>query len=57
MDDAGWILVDDILKCFNISFADLNTIIITNDKQRFKFNNDQTKICANQDHSKGVAKK
>ena len=55
MDKEGWILVDDILNYFDISHDDLVEIVVTNDKQRFRFNDDETKICANQGHSKGIA--
>lgn len=54
MDSAGWMMVDDILNHFEISLDDLIEIVDTNDKQRFKLNDDMTKLCANQGHKKGL---
>jgi len=54
MDSSGWIMSDDILTHFDIELTDLIEIVTTNDKQRFKFNDDKSKICANQGHTKGV---
>lgn len=55
MDDKGWINVSEILKKFNIKFNDLKLIVDTNDKKRFVFNNDCTKISAAQGHSSNIA--
>lgn len=55
MDDKGWIDTTSLINHFNITFEELQTIVATNDKQRFGFNEDQTKIRANQGHSKGIA--
>lgn len=55
MDSSGWINSIDLINHFNISMDDLIDIVKTNDKQRFRFNDDRSKICANQGHSKGVA--
>jgi putative RNA 2'-phosphotransferase len=62
LDKEGWANVQDILNnCqegmglespFNID--ELREIVTTNDKQRFKFNDDMTKIKANQGHSINV---
>lgn len=56
LDEYGWAEVDELLLKVNkngknITKEDLVTIVTTNDKQRFTFNNDQTKIRANQGHS------
>lgn len=56
LDDAGWAVVDDLLaglarKGKRITFAELEDIVITNDKQRYCFNDDKTRIRANQGHS------
>jgi len=51
MDKNGWVDVDELLKKINISFEDLQWIVDNNDKKRFSFNDDETKIRANQGHS------
>lgn len=48
--------MDSLLKLvnqagFDLDFPRLETIVFDNDKQRFAFNEDQTKIRANQGHS------
>lgn len=55
MDDKGWINTSSILKKFDISLDDLNYIVDTNNKKRFIFNDDLSKIRATQGHSKGIA--
>lgn len=59
LDAGGWANVEDLLRGINrsgkkISFADLEIIVYKNDKQRFSFNDDKTKIRANQGHSINV---
>lgn len=59
LDAGGWANVEDLLRGINrsgkkISFADLEIIVYKNDKQRFSFNADKTKIRANQGHSINV---
>jgi putative RNA 2'-phosphotransferase len=56
LDNAGWVSVDDLLaglagKGKGISFTQLEEIVETNDKKRYCFNDDKTKIRANQGHS------
>ncbi len=56
LDEYGWVAVSDLLKALDsnghsISFELLEQIVQTNDKQRFAFNEDKTKIRANQGHS------
>lgn len=56
LDENGWANVDElIIKSTNDSqgftFEELNEIVQTNDKKRFIFNEDKTKIRANQGHS------
>ncbi|NMH88974.1 RNA 2'-phosphotransferase [Flavivirga algicola] len=53
LDENGWALVNDILEKSKLQFTleELNEVVITNDKQRFSFNADKTKIRANQGHS------
>ncbi|WP_428740778.1 RNA 2'-phosphotransferase [Tenacibaculum sp.] len=56
LDTHGWASVDELIKksnSNNISFTkeELDFVVRTNDKQRFTFNEDKTKIRANQGHS------
>ena len=51
MDKNGWVSVDELLSKINISFEDLKWIVDNNDKKRFSFNEDETKLRANQGHS------
>jgi putative RNA 2'-phosphotransferase len=53
---GGWVSVDKLLAAasangFEISLAELQQVIATNDKQRFAFNNSGDLIRANQGHS------
>jgi putative RNA 2'-phosphotransferase len=53
---GGWIEVDKFLAAasahgFEISLADLHQVVVTNDKQRFAFNESGDLIRANQGHS------
>ncbi|QLQ33261.1 MAG: RNA 2'-phosphotransferase [Candidatus Thiothrix singaporensis] len=56
LDESGWASVDGLLaglasKGKKLSFAELEEIVVTNDKQRYSFNEDKTRIRANQGHS------
>ncbi|TYA78612.1 RNA 2'-phosphotransferase [Seonamhaeicola marinus] len=53
LDDNGWANVNDLLSTPNMRFSmeDLEEVVATNDKKRFSFNADKTKIRANQGHS------
>lgn len=53
LDENGWALINDVLDKSNLkfTFVELEEIVVTNDKQRFSFNEDKTKIRANQGHS------
>ncbi|MDU1891779.1 MAG: RNA 2'-phosphotransferase [Dysgonomonas sp.] len=56
LDENGWADVSElIVKCArkNIRFnmKELEEIVVTNDKKRYSFNEDKTKIRANQGHS------
>lgn len=53
LDENGWATISDILEKSKLrfSFEELDEIVATNDKQRFSFNLDKTKIRANQGHS------
>ena len=60
LDDAGWAGVDELLAALNrhnfpLTWEELQTTIATNDKQRFAFNEDATRIRASQGHSVAVA--
>jgi len=53
LDKNGWAEVTAILEKSNLKFTmeTLEEVVRTNDKQRFSFNADKTKIRANQGHS------
>lgn len=56
LDENGWANVEDLLSKSNknkMSFSKeiLEEVVATNDKKRFTFNDDKTKIRANQGHS------
>jgi len=51
MDKEGWVNVSDLLEKLCISKADLDFIVENNDKKRFAYNSDRTKIRASQGHS------
>lgn len=56
LDENGWADVDELIsksaKNGNaFSFEELEEVVITNDKQRFAFNEDYSKIRASQGHS------
>jgi putative RNA 2'-phosphotransferase len=56
LDEAGWVGVQDLLDAVNrngtaLSFDDLRHVVATSDKKRFAFNENETRIRANQGHS------
>ena len=56
LDEAGWVGVDQLLDAVNrhgvaLRLEQLRHIVATSDKKRFAFNDDQTRIRANQGHS------
>jgi putative RNA 2'-phosphotransferase len=51
LDKEGWALTGAILEKMNISLEDLKEVVKSNDKQRFVFSADLSKIRANQGHS------
>ncbi|MGO4291348.1 RNA 2'-phosphotransferase [Chitinophaga sp. RAB17] len=60
LDAHGWADVATLLKQCQahgqrFTFAELETVVAENDKQRFSFNEDKTRIRANQGHSLEVA--
>lgn len=59
LDEQGWTDVNTLLdkmkaKGMQVDFDKLEEVVITNDKQRFSFNDELTKIRANQGHSVDV---
>jgi len=60
LDDAGWVDVDVLLDGLKkhgrgIRFDELEEVVDTNDKQRFEFNEDATRIRARQGHTVAVS--
>lgn len=56
LDENGWANVDELITKSNndsqgFTFEELDEIVETNDKKRFVFNEDKTRIRANQGHS------
>ena len=56
MTSEGWVSVDELIVKMNedgksITFATLKEVVLTDDKQRYALNEDETKIRANQGHS------
>ena len=56
LNENGWADVDELIaksktRNIDVLFNELEEIVVTNDKQRFAFNNDKSKIRANQGHS------
>jgi putative RNA 2'-phosphotransferase len=56
LDDAGWVAVADLLAAcrahdFPITLEELSAVVRENDKQRFAFSEDGTRIRASQGHS------
>ena len=60
LDVNGWVDVDVLTEAMNkhgrvtVTLDDIKDVVATNDKQRFAFNDDHTKIRANQGHSVSV---
>lgn len=59
LDENGWANVDELIKGMNTKGHQINKrilaeIVETNNKSRYSFNDDQTKIRANQGHSIAV---
>lgn len=57
LDKHGWANVEELITKINqqqkyhLTFADLENIVLTDNKQRYAFNSDKTLIRANQGHS------
>lgn len=53
-DEHGWREVEDLIRNHGFSMSLLENIVATNNKQRYEFNDDKTKIRARQGHSVNV---
>ncbi|NCP52580.1 MAG: RNA 2'-phosphotransferase [Flavobacteriales bacterium] len=51
IDRDGWANVTELLQKMDMGFEDLKEVVDTNDKKRFSFSDDFSKIRANQGHS------
>ena len=51
LDEHGWAEVRDILMGVNLTMEDLEHIVAADEKGRYSFNEDHTRIRANQGHS------
>ncbi|PQO25763.1 RNA--NAD 2'-phosphotransferase [Blastopirellula marina] len=51
---GGWVAIDDLIGALKISREYLDEVVSTNDKQRFEYSEDATKIRARQGHSTAV---
>ena len=49
--NGGWADVKELIRLSNITMDTLQTVVRTNNKKRFEFNADRTKIRASQGHS------
>jgi len=62
LDENGWANVDELItkskrdSYQGLTFEELDEIVETNDKKRFIFNEDKTRIRANQGHSIDINK-
>ena len=59
LDEMGWVRVDELLTALNrhgrdMTLAQLKSLVADNDKQRFAFSEDGSRIRANQGHSIAV---
>ena len=51
LDKEGYTDVESLLKALEIDFRTLEQIVVNDNKQRYSFNKDKTRIRANQGHS------
>jgi putative RNA 2'-phosphotransferase len=54
LDSAGWVDVAALLSAMKWSIGDLEHVVADNNKKRFEFNEDKTRIRASQGHSVDV---
>jgi putative RNA 2'-phosphotransferase len=51
LDEAGWVPVADLLAALHVTAAELAEVVELNDKKRFAYSPDGTRIRASQGHS------
>ena len=51
IDENGWRSVDELVRCYGFTPELLQDIVAQNNKQRFEYNDDRTKLRARQGHS------
>lgn len=51
LEEGGWLPVESLLKGAKIDMVTLEKVVADNNKKRFEFNNDRSKIRARQGHS------
>lgn len=51
IDENGWRSVEELVKCYGFTHDLLQQIVAQNNKQRFEYNDDGTKLRARQGHS------
>lgn len=51
MDKHGWVDVQQLMHAMHLTKEEMDDVVEHNDKHRFSYNADQTKIRANQGHS------
>ncbi len=51
LDKNGWTNVEILIDNIGITYEELNWIVVNNNKKRFTYNDDKTKIRASQGHS------
>ena len=59
LEENGWVSVEKLIEACadhgrKFTFTDLKEVVATNDKKRFAFNEDETRIRASQGHSVAV---
>jgi putative RNA 2'-phosphotransferase len=54
LDSSGWAIVSELCKLAHISKSELDEVVSTNNKKRFEYNEDKSKIRACQGHSINV---
>lgn len=54
LDAAGWVSVSNLLSAMRLSMENLEQVVEDNNKKRFEFNEDKTRIRASQGHSVDV---
>jgi putative RNA 2'-phosphotransferase len=57
MDKKGWVKSNDLITKLGITMSELKSIVENNDKKRFAFNDDESKIRASQGHSEKLGLK